>query len=313
MSDFVEKIVAVEEQIALIQSKIVPLTSKVEMLNRKIDGFSGLLAEITGETNTIQQEINSTQQSLEAIQTLISETKKEGEQIAADQNENKHLYESMTEMFGEAFQVVSRFFETAQKIGIVDKEKIPDFRLFQQQSISTESAVNISEPAIHSVTKEPVIEKISEPVAESPQLPEIPEPAIARETPESLAETLEPLAETSDSFTETLDLPEENTEENQFANQFAESEFNMESVSEIPELTVPSLPDVSVIPESLPTDNEVETEMSETPVEAATLDLPPLQLTTPHDSGNSERTEFSEEEEKQIEDLLANLSTPISV
>ncbi|MDR0610937.1 MAG: hypothetical protein LBG58_12555 [Planctomycetaceae bacterium] len=312
MSDLVEKIVAVEERIVLLKSKMTPLTSKVEMLNQKIDGFSGLLAEITGETNTIQQEINSAQQGLEMIQTLINEIKMEGEQITANQNENKHLYESMTEMFGEAFQVVSRFFETAQKIGIVDKEKTPDFRIFQQQSIPTESAVSLSEPVIPSVTKEPMIEQISEPVVESPQLPEISEPAIVRETSESLAETPEPLTETPDSLAETLNLSEENKE----ANQFAEPELNMESVSEISELTVPSLPDISVLPESLPLDNDVgtetEMEISEAPVEAATLDLPPLQLVTPHDSDNSERTEFSEEEEKQIEDLLANLSTPIS-
>ncbi|MDR0705474.1 MAG: hypothetical protein LBF88_10870 [Planctomycetaceae bacterium] len=297
MSDLVEKIVAVEEQIALIQSKMVPLTSKVEMLNRKIDGFSGLLAEITGETKIIQQEINSTQQGLELIQTLVGKTKKEGEQIEADQNENKHLYESMTEMFGEAFQVVSRFFETAQKIGIVDKEKTPDFRIFQQQQTAqqqTEPAVNISEPSISSVTEEPVIENISEPPI--------------------VGETSEPFNKTPDSFTEILDLPEENNSEEY---QFAESERNRESVSEVAESavpSVPSLPDISILPETLPPDNDVETEPSETetPVEAATLDLPPLQLTIPQNTGNSGQTEFSEEEEKQLEDLLANLSTPIS-
>jgi regulator of replication initiation timing len=290
MSDIVEKIIAVEEQIILIQSKIVPLTSKVEMLNRKIDGFSGLLAEITGETKTIQQEINSTQQGLELIQTLVNEIKKEGEQIAANQNENKHLYESMTEMFGEAFQVVSRFFETAQKIGIVDKEKTPDFRIFQQQiTQQTEPAVKISEPIISSVTEESAIEKISEP------------PIVCK--------TLEIVCEPSKPFTETLDLPEENKSEEY---QSAESELNMESVTEVAESAVPSLPDVSILPETFPPDNNVETETSETSVEAATLDLPPLQLTIPHNSGNSEQTEFSEKEEKQLEDFLANLSTPIS-
>jgi regulator of replication initiation timing len=307
MSDLVEKIVAVEEQVALIQSKIVPLTSKVEMLNRKINHFSGLFAEITDETKTIQQEIDSTQQGLAAIQTLINETKKEGEQIAADQNENQHLYESMTEMFGEAFQVVSRFFETAQKIGIVDKEKVPDFRLFQQQiTQQTEPAVNvpnvnIPEPIISSVTEEPEIEKDSETVVESPRLPEKSVPAI-------VYETSEPFAETPDSFTETLDFSETNKEDYRSV----ESELNKELVSEVAELSFPVLPDVSVLPETLPPDNDVEAETSETHVEAATLDLPPLQLTIPQNSGNSGQTEFSEEEEKQLEDLLANLSTPIS-
>jgi hypothetical protein len=171
--------------------------------------------------------------------------------------------------------------------------------------------VSISEPVIPSVTKEAVIEKISEPVVESPQLPEIKisEPAIACETPESFTETLEPLTETPDSFTETLDLPEENKEEYQFT----ESELKMATVSEVAELAVPSLPDVSVLPETLPPDNDVETETPETPAEIADLGLSPLQLTIPPNSGNSGQTEFSEEEEEKLEDLLANLSTPISI
>ncbi|MDR1140332.1 MAG: hypothetical protein LBL62_01480 [Planctomycetaceae bacterium] len=293
MSPFVEKIVTIEEQVVFIQSKITPLTLKVETLNRKIDGFSGLLTEIVGETNAIQQEINSTQQSLELIQTLLAETKTEGEQISADQDENKHLYESMTEMFGEAFQVVSRFFETAQKIGIVDKEKTTNFLALQQQMIKTEpvAAVSepISEPMILPVTEESVIEKTSEPVAEIQKLQE----SVIVEEPFNL-------------FDEIKELSDKNNIETNF------DEPDTNSVSKIPDLTTPDLPDVPEFPESLPSVSDTETETIEIPVEVETLNLPPLQLNTPNDLEDSKQTELSEEEEKKLEDLLADLSTPIS-
>lgn len=321
MNNIVEKIAVVEEQVALIQSKIVPLTSKVETLNRKIEGFSGLLTEITGETNSIQQEFNSFQQKLESIQNLLAETKTEGEHLCADQDENKHLYESMTEMFGEAFQVVSRFFETARKIGIVDKEKETNFLALQQQILKPETkpvtAVSelITEPIIPSVTEEPVIEKTSEPIVEIPKAPELQEPTLTAGTP----------AETPDHFveTETPELPDKNETATVFTESEPEPEPEIESISEIDEQTnslISGLPDVSVLPELLPPVNNMETPVSNTesveiPVEAATLNLPPLQLTMPNNSDNSHdsETELSEEEEKKLEDLLADISTPISI
>ncbi|MDR2441367.1 MAG: hypothetical protein LBE12_18555 [Planctomycetaceae bacterium] len=333
MSNIVEKITVVEEQMALIQSKIIPLASKAEMLNQKIEKVSGLLTEITGETNMIQQEINSFQQILDSIRKLLAETKTEGEQITADQDENKYLYESMTEMFGEAFQVVSRFFETARKIGIVDKEKVTNFLALQQQIAKPETkpvtAISestpkltpeptpepISEPIISSVTEEPVIEKTLEPIVEIPNAPELQEPAITAETLNQFVET------------ETKELPDENKIEIISAEPEPQLEPQLEpeleSVSEIDEQTISpilGLPDVSVLPESFPPINNTETPINntepvETPIEAATLNLPPLQLTIPNnssESGDSEPTELSEEEEKKLEDLLANISTPIS-
>ncbi|MDR2115340.1 MAG: hypothetical protein LBP87_03055 [Planctomycetaceae bacterium] len=328
MNNIVEKIVVVEEQVALIQTKIVPLASKVETLNQKVEGFSGLLAEITGETNAIQQEINSFQQGLEAIRKLLAETKTEGEQIFADQDKNKYLYESMTEMFGEAFQVVSRFFETAQKMGIVDKEKATNFLTLQQQIAKPETkpvdvvsepiSEQITVPIIPSVTEESDIEETSENVAEiskTQELPESQEQAIADEIPEAFIDT------------EIKELPDENKTEMISAETEPEKETEIESVSEIFEQmisAIPDLPDVSVLPELLPqvSDTEIpisDTETVEIPaeptVEAATLNLPPLQLTIPNGSDESEnfgQTELSEEEEKKLEDLLANISTPIS-
>ncbi|MDR3199622.1 MAG: hypothetical protein LBU34_17270 [Planctomycetaceae bacterium] len=275
MNNIVEKIVVVEEQVALIQSKIVPLTSKVDVLNRKIDGFSGLLAEITGETKMIQQEINSFQQELESVRKLLAETKTEGEQIFADQDKNKYLYESMTEMFGEAFQVVSRFFETARKIGIIDMEKASHFLALQQQ-----------------IAK-----------------PELQEPKIAGEIAEPFVET------------EPKELPDENKTEMISA----EPQLERESISEISEQSLFGLPDISALPELSPPVGNIETpvnntETVETPaestVEAAILNLPPLQLNIPNNSGNSGnsgQSELSAEEEKKLEDLLADISTPISI
>jgi hypothetical protein len=298
-----------------------------------------LLTEITCETNTVQQEINSFQQTLESIRKLLAETKTEGEQISADQDENKYLYESMTEMFGEAFQVVSRFFETARKIGIVDKEKVTNFLTLQQQIVKPETkpvtaiseptpkpiSESISEPIISSVTEEPVTEKTSEPIVEISNASELQEPT-------SIDETLNQFVET-----ETKELPDENKTEIISTEPELESELETElkskselepeqeseSVSEIDEQMISpilSLPDVSVLPESFSPINNTKTPVNntepvETPIEAATLNLSPLQLTIPNnsgESGDSEQTELSEEEEKKLEDLLANISTPIS-
>ncbi|MDR1962539.1 MAG: hypothetical protein LBQ50_02030 [Planctomycetaceae bacterium] len=317
MSKIVEKITVIEDQIALLQSKIVPLTSKTNTLSRKLNSFSGLLTEMIEETNAICHEIDSAQQELVSIQTILAETKTEGEQISADQDENKRLYESMTEMFGEAFQVVSRFFETAQRIGIVDKEQAPNFLALRQQIAQTK-------PVVEELVTEKTPESVAE-MAEPIVLP-VAEEWVTEETPESVAEMAEPIVPTEMEepvtspvaeklITEETPNPFDETNELFDENRLTETELepNLESVAEISKLTIPHLPDVALLPDLLPPVNEVEnTEnvetLEETPVEAATLNLPPLQLTTP----TVEQTETSEDEEKRLEDLLTNLSTPIS-
>ncbi|MDR1270327.1 MAG: hypothetical protein LBK82_12465, partial [Planctomycetaceae bacterium] len=89
-------------------------------------------------------------------------------------------------------------------------------------------------------------------------------------------------------------------------------EPNINSVAEISDLTTLDLPDVSKPLELLPSMSDAEMETIEIPVEVETLNLPPLQLNTPNDLEDSKQTELSEEEEKKLEDLLADLSTPIS-
>ncbi|MDR0338520.1 MAG: hypothetical protein LBI18_15720 [Planctomycetaceae bacterium] len=282
MSIIVEKIVTIEEQIACIQSKLTTLISKVDTLNRKINKFSDLLAEITAESNAIWQEIDSTQHGLKLIQTLLVKVKTESKQISVDQDENKLLYESMTEMFGEAFQVVSRFFETVQKIGIVDKEKAADFLALQQQIHQTQP--------------------MSEPI-KSLELPTVPESLQASEI----------VGEDSDSSDEATEL----SDKNNFETNWDKPDSNY--VSENTKPVIPEFSDIPELPDSLPSMGNTEPEINvlatatEIPVEAEALNLLPLQLTTPiNNLDNSKQTELSAEEEKKLEDLLADLSTPIS-
>lgn len=141
MSNIADTIASLESKIANLHAQWAPLSTRSDHLNRKVNDLLTQALEIGSEATAIHEEIVSVFASLESLATTVREAKSEGEQVDRQQQMDQQFRESMTSMFGEAFQVVSRFMDTAQRIGILDKEKAENFlaakeREFQQVSAS---------------------------------------------------------------------------------------------------------------------------------------------------------------------------------
>ena len=123
MNSVVEKLAAIEKEVAAVQPKMAPLTERIADLDQKVAGFAQQLTGLAEESASVKQDIELTRQSLTRIQALIGESKIESEQLVAGQAENLQRCETMTAVFGAAFQAVSQFFETAQRMGLADQAK----------------------------------------------------------------------------------------------------------------------------------------------------------------------------------------------
>jgi len=155
MNPVVEKLAAIEKEVAAIQPKMAPLTERIADLHQKVTGFTQQLADLAAESVAVKQDVELTRQSLGKIQTLISESKVESEQLVAGQEENQQRCETMTAVFGAAFQAVSQFFETAQQMGLADQAKA----VFLAHSSSSASAAPpvVSDPPIPGTVAETVL------------------------------------------------------------------------------------------------------------------------------------------------------------
>jgi regulator of replication initiation timing len=150
MNSVVEKLAAIEKEIATIQPKMAPLTERIVDLDQKITHFARQLTSIAEESAAVKHDIELTRQSLSRIQTLIGESKVESEQLVAGQEANLQRCETMTAVFGAAFQAVSQFFETAQRMGLADQA--------QAIFLNPISAPMPTAPPVTSATPPPVME-----------------------------------------------------------------------------------------------------------------------------------------------------------
>ena len=225
MNPVVEKLAAIEKEVTAIQPKMTPLTERIADIDQKVAGFAQQLAGIAEESAAVKQDIELTLQSLARIRTLIGESKTESEQLVAGQEENLQRCETMTAVFGAAFQAMSQFFETAQRMGLADQAKAvflspsstpatltlpPAFTAPPDPPVippaPLESAPPIPQPVAETVppAKPPVIESpVSPPSAETapvevpPMKPPVPEPAseLPPEIPAKPAIEKEPVIE----------------------------------------------------------------------------------------------------------------------
>ncbi|MCL2005253.1 MAG: hypothetical protein FWG73_03715 [Planctomycetaceae bacterium] len=201
MNPVVEKLAAIEREVSAIQPKMAPLTERIADLDKKVADFAQQITGIAEESAAVKHDIELTQQSLTRIQTLISESKTESEQLVAGQEENLQRCETMTAVFGAAFQAVSQFFETAQRMGLADQAKavflsspsgepLPSLPEALSAALTPTASTPPpppeaeAEPA-ESIAAEPAVE---EPAAEEPVAAELPEePVVAVEPlPEEL-------------------------------------------------------------------------------------------------------------------------------
>lgn len=305
MSKITEKLVAVENQIAQLREQCGPLTKKIAGLNTIIDDLSSRLKDLTQETLAIQGEIENVGQGLDSVSRILVDAKDEGAdlinahvELTAKHAEDEQLRASMTAMFGEAFQVVSRFMETAQRIGIVEKDKIGSFLTAKSEGSGRDltvhetppESVDISATECQTVESEE-LPMVAEEIVE--ETPAVEEPVVEESTvEETVAETGVTELGVNEPATVEPAIEEPSIEE--FTAEAGEQDVEKGSIEEIPspvELNLPSdidviageivdaLDDASEPLAETPTEGDslLDTEIvSETPLEPADLGLPSL-------------------------------------
>ena len=280
MNSVVEKLAAIEKEVAAIQPKMAPLTQRIADLDQKVASFAQQLTSVAEESAAVKQDIELTQQSLTRIQTLIGESKVESEQLVAGQEENQQRCETMTAVFGAAFQAVSQFFETAQRMGLADQAK----------------AVFLPPPSESVPSAEPVPSAESAPSVES--------------VPSSVAApVVQPI---SDESPETED--ESVLSESDF-----DSAMSDAGDEEPNPWSVPGLPDVAAPPDMEDADSEntdftngEPSNVEPTTEMASQLDVPPLNLGAPDLPEQSETTPMDETDDQEIEAMLASMMAPVT-
>ncbi|MDR3234544.1 MAG: hypothetical protein LBT46_12945 [Planctomycetaceae bacterium] len=283
MSRLVEKLAAAEQEITGILPNIETLVSQADAFTQRIAAFAGQSSDIAEKAVVIRQDAAAVEQSLKNIRTLIAEVKTEAEAFITGQKDNQQRCETMTAVFGEAFQAVSSFFETAQRLGLTDQAKTP----FLPQALTVESrpesAPVLPPPALptpafeESGTESPVVEEpaVEKPVTEEPV------------SGESVVD--EPAAEKP----------------------VAEKPF-------VEAAAAPVLPDLGT-----ETETEAVSDMDTADIDSANtdsadiasnLDISPLNLgTMPPDSQTETEPDADSGDEQDIEDMLADMMKPVTV
>ena len=279
MNSVVEKLAAIEKEVAAIQPKMEPLTERIAVLHQKVTYFTQQLTDLAAESVAVKQDVELTRQSLSRIQTLIGESKVESEQLVAGQEENLQRCETMTAVFGAAFQAVSQFFETAQRMGLADQAK----------------AVFLA-PSSTSVTSE---------------LPSSSSVSPLSTTLEAVAETVPMELPQADPSIESLSAIESTWSESDFDSVIPDA-----SESDTVPCPVTSLPDVAAPPKMAHADPDSDTDSfadAEPSSEIASqLEVPPLNLAIPTLPDQNELTTMDETDEQEIEALLATMMTPVT-
>ena len=169
-------------QIAVAKAKLAPLKDRTNAMNQQVVEVRKQLGELTerltafgAEVDAVQREIIDTGQVLDAVAVGLVDVRSETTNAAA----LEAAHQTLSSMFGEAFQVVSRFFETAQRLGLVGKD-IAEPRVIPPISPLPPTEDFQQEPeALPIVEEQLVAEEAS--IVEEPDTVE--EPTVAEEPP----------------------------------------------------------------------------------------------------------------------------------
>ena len=287
MNSVVEKLAAIEKEVAVIQPKMMPLTERIADLDQKVAGLAEQLTGIAEESAAVKQDIELTRNGLARIQTLIGESKAESEQLVAGQEENLQRCETMTAVFGEAFQAVSKFFETAQRMGLTDQAKAVFLNAPSLPEVPTAQS-SVSD-AVSSAMAAPYPPR-SRPHTISPaalpselkkvwnRLPSIPELALSEHTNEI------PLPSEPPPIVEALTPEPELMDESKIESILSDSDFDSvmsnASESDTNSSPVPDLPGVTTLPEMADADlgaidSSSEADAEQSGAMTSDLDVPP--------------------------------------
>ena len=347
MNSVVEKFVAIEQEVAALQPKMVPLTERIADLDQKVAGFAQQLNDLAAESAAVKQDIELTRNGLARIQSLIGESKIDTEQLAAAQEENQQRYKAMESFVGTLYQLHSQSVQIAQWLGLTDQAKavfpappsVPAtlapiaLPVSPVAELPKESPVSVEPPMPEAVAKavpeEKPAEELPPPPIAAPALP-IPENvAEAMPTEPSVAEELPPPVAVSDlPMPPIVDTPI--PEELPIAGSvLSESDFDA-AISgtgdkALDPLGMPGLPNVAALPEmeaapSDTDDDEADDDPDTEPPDAepseemaSHLDVPPLNLAAPAMPAQTEAAPTDEEDDQDIEAMLAAMGAPVTV
>ena len=133
------------------KAKLAPLKERTESLNeqsvvvrKQLGELVERLTAFSAEVAAVQQEVLDTDKIFDAVAIGLVDARGATERAANLEAANQTL----SSMFGEAFQVVSRFFETAQRLGLVAKnttEPDPSVSLPPQEPAACEEPKVVEE------------------------------------------------------------------------------------------------------------------------------------------------------------------------
>ncbi|MDR0390755.1 MAG: hypothetical protein LBH59_02530 [Planctomycetaceae bacterium] len=159
-----EKLSVALGQLNELRARFAPLGERVELLNKKVDLISQSVAELVNEMVEVKTIANDSANAFDSIVGVLVEVEAESDQICRNVEENEVLRESMTSMFGEAFNVVSKFIDTAKHIGIIDDNRAVQILAGKSEISATE---NLTTEITDTDTNTNIIQTIPEPTIEN--------------------------------------------------------------------------------------------------------------------------------------------------
>ena len=299
MNSVVEKLAAIEQEVAALQPKMAPLMERIAALDQKVTGFAQQLTDLASESASVKQDVELVGQGLARIQTLIGESKIDSEQLAAEQEENQQRYQAMESFVGTLYQLHSQSVQIAQWLGLADQAKAIFPAPPSAPATIGDGRLQTTDGSREPATVSPDVDEESnaEPMPEEPACE--PEPPLVVPSPVD-----EPPVE------EEPPIPESTLSESDFDSAMPDSD---EQEPE-PWGAMPDLPDVAAPPEMevFSSDSDAEPSMDEEEM-ASQLDVPPLNLAVPDLPEQNESEAVSEQDEQEIEDMLATMMAPVTV
>jgi len=285
MNSVVEKLAAIEKEMAALQPKMAPLAERIAALDQKVTGFALQLTDLAAESAAVKQDIELTRQSLTSIQTFIGEAKTESEQLATEQEEHQQRYKAMETFVGTLYQLHSQSVQIAQWLGLADHAKaVFPAPLSVPETLTFPPAAELPEPPIYE-PEPPAPEAADETIPG-----ELPVEKLSAEEPSSM----ESILSESDFDSAVPDPTEQEPEPWAMPG-------GLPGVMAYPE------EEMTTVPSDADTDAEPSSEM------ASQLDVPPLNLAVPALPEQNESATMGEEDEQEIEAMLAAMGTPVTV
>jgi len=302
MNSVVEKLAALEQEVATLQPKMAPLSERIATLDQKVTGFAQQLTDLAAESAAVKQDIELTRQGLARIQTLIGESKTESEQLVTEQEEHQQRYKAMTAFVEAARQV---FFGADQQIGLTDQAKAV-FHALPPTDLAGIPAEKTADGSREPTTVSPDVDEASSAEAMLKELP-------VEELPEQPADEPEPPMPEEPPAEE---LPAEELPMEESA--LSESDFDSAMSGAIdpepePWAMPPGLPDVADLPEMESVPSDAEEDAGPSCEMASQLEVPPLNLAVPALPEQNEPETMNEQEEQEIEAMLADMMAPVTV